>query len=113
MAMIRAEATRTKRRFIRRPTTWPGQSCCPTRCAYAGTRLSSSGSWPGSYEGLGRVRGVAAGEFAPDGRLVDYKAKMNMSPEMAAMTAQFCATVTMDINKLYSALVGQPAAAIR
>lgn len=38
---------------------------------------------------------------------------MNMSPEMAAMTAQFCATVTMDINKLYSALVGQPAAAIR
>jgi roadblock/LC7 domain-containing protein len=26
--------------------------------------------------------------------VVDYKAKVDMSPEMAAMTAQFCATVT-------------------
>jgi roadblock/LC7 domain-containing protein len=43
---------------------------------------------------------VAAGEFAPDGELVDYKAKMDMSPEMAQMTAQFCATVTMMFNTL-------------
>lgn len=43
---------------------------------------------------------VAAGEFTADGKLVDYKAKMDMSPEMAALTAQFCATVTMMFNTL-------------
>jgi roadblock/LC7 domain-containing protein len=43
---------------------------------------------------------VAAGEFDPDGSLVDYKATMDMSPEMAQMTAQFCATVTMMFNTL-------------
>ncbi len=46
---------------------------------------------------------VAAGEFAADGKLVDYKAKMDMSPEMAAMSAQFCATVTMLFNTLAGA----------
>ena len=43
---------------------------------------------------------VAAGEFTPAGELVDYKAKMDMSEEMAQMTAQFCATVTMMFNTL-------------
>ena len=43
---------------------------------------------------------VAAGEFGADGSLKDYKAKMDMSPEMAQMTAQFCATVTMMFNTL-------------
>ena len=43
---------------------------------------------------------IAVGEFTADGKLVDYKAKMDMSPEMAAMTAQFCATVTMMFNTL-------------
>jgi len=43
---------------------------------------------------------VAAGEFTAGGKLVDYKAKMDMSPEMAAMTAQFCASVTMMFNTL-------------
>jgi hypothetical protein len=38
---------------------------------------------------------VAVGEFTPDGKLADYQARMAMSPELAAMTAQFCATVTM------------------
>ena len=46
---------------------------------------------------------VAAGEFTADGNMVDYKAKMDMSPEMAAMTAQFCATVTMLFNTLAGA----------
>src|SRR5262249_60273730 len=46
---------------------------------------------------------VAAGEFTADGKLVDYKAKMDMSPEMAAMTAQYCATVTMMFNTLAGA----------
>jgi roadblock/LC7 domain-containing protein len=43
---------------------------------------------------------VAAGEFTPDGQLVDYKARMDMSEELAQMTAQFCATVTMMFNTL-------------
>lgn len=38
---------------------------------------------------------VAAGEFAPDGKLIDYKAAMEMSLELAAMSAQLCATVSM------------------
>jgi roadblock/LC7 domain-containing protein len=46
---------------------------------------------------------VAAGEFTVDGKLLDYKAKMDMSPELAAMTAQFCATVTMLFNTLAGA----------
>jgi roadblock/LC7 domain-containing protein len=48
--------------------------------------------------------GVAAvGELAADGALVDFKSKMGMSPELAAMTAQFCATVTMLFNTLAGA----------
>jgi len=51
-----------------------------------------------------KIKGVvAAGEFTADGKMVDYKAKMDMSPEMAAMTAQFCATVTMMFNTLAGA----------
>lgn len=46
---------------------------------------------------------VVAGEFAADGKLVDYKANMDMSPEMAAMTAQFCASVMMMFNTLAGA----------
>ncbi len=46
---------------------------------------------------------VVAGEFAADGKLVDYKANMDMSPEMAEMLAQFCATVTMNFNTLAGA----------
>lgn len=45
---------------------------------------------------------LAAGEFTADGKLVDFKAKIDMSPELAAMSAQFCATVTM----LFSTLAG-------
>jgi len=54
-----------------------------------------------SLDELLNVNGVvAAGEFTADGKLVDYKAKMDMSPEMATMAAQFCATVTMMFNTL-------------
>jgi roadblock/LC7 domain-containing protein len=45
---------------------------------------------------------VAAGEWKADGTLVDYKANMNMPSEMAAMSAQFCATVSM----MFSTLAG-------
>jgi roadblock/LC7 domain-containing protein len=54
-----------------------------------------------SLDDLLNFEGVAAaGEFTPDGQPVDYKAKMDMSAEMAQMTAQFCATVTMMFNTL-------------
>ena len=46
---------------------------------------------------------MAAGEFSPDGKLVDFKAKMEMSRELAMMTAQFCASVTMMFNTLAGA----------
>ncbi|MEK6589572.1 MAG: DUF2173 family protein [Nitrospinota bacterium] len=57
-----------------------------------------------TLDDLLKINGVvAAGEFTADGKLVDYKAKMDMSPEMAAMTAQFCSTVTMMFNTLAGA----------
>ena len=43
---------------------------------------------------------VAAGAFRPDGSLTDYKAKMEMTPELAGMSAQFCATVSMLFDTL-------------
>ena len=46
---------------------------------------------------------VAAGEWTADGTLVNYKAKMDMPPEMAAMMAQYCATLTMTFNALAGA----------
>jgi roadblock/LC7 domain-containing protein len=57
-----------------------------------------------SLDELLTIDGVAAaGEFAADGSLVDYKASMDMSEEMAAGAAQFCATVTMLFNTLAGA----------
>lgn len=54
-----------------------------------------------SLDDLVNVDGVvAAGELALDGRLVDYRATGNMTPELAAMSAQFCASVTMLFNTL-------------
>lgn len=46
---------------------------------------------------------VAAGEFTADGKLVDYKSKMDMPQDVATMTAQFCATVSMTFNTLAGA----------
>ncbi len=57
-----------------------------------------------TLDDLIKIDGVAAaGEFAADGKLVDFKANMDMSPEMAAMSAQFCATLTMLFNTLAGA----------
>ena len=54
-----------------------------------------------SLDDLLDIEGVAAaGKFAADGQLGDYKARMDMSEEMAQMTAQFCATVTMMFDTL-------------
>jgi uncharacterized protein DUF2173 len=41
---------------------------------------------------------VAAGEFNPDGRLVAFEAKMDISEERTQMTAQFCVTVSMNLT---------------
>ena len=49
-----------------------------------------------TIEEILQMPGVAAvGVFQPDGTVVDYKANMDMTPEMAGMSAQFCATVSM------------------
>jgi roadblock/LC7 domain-containing protein len=40
---------------------------------------------------------IAAFEYMPDGECTGYR---NVSPEMAAMIARFCATVTMLFNTL-------------
>ena len=54
-----------------------------------------------SLDDLLDIEGVAAaGEFTPDGQLADYKARLDVSEEIAQMTAQFCATVTMMYNTL-------------
>jgi roadblock/LC7 domain-containing protein len=49
---------------------------------------------------LGLKGVVAAGEFTPDGKLLDYKAKMDMSRDLAQTSAQFCASVAMLFNTL-------------
>ncbi|MDD3621563.1 MAG: DUF2173 family protein [Methanofollis sp.] len=46
---------------------------------------------------------VAAGEFTADGGVIDFKAKTETSAEMTAMTARFCATVSMMFSSLASA----------
>jgi roadblock/LC7 domain-containing protein len=45
---------------------------------------------------------VAAGEFSLDGNMLDYEAKMDISEEMAQMTAQYCAAVSIMFNTLAS-----------
>jgi len=57
-----------------------------------------------TIEELLKIDGVAAvGEFRADGSLVNYKANMAMSPEVAAGAAQFCATVSMLFGTLSGA----------
>jgi roadblock/LC7 domain-containing protein len=54
---------------------------------------------------------AAAGEFGRDGSLVDFKSSMDMPQELAAQTAQFCATVSMLFDTLagsYSQMSGMP-----
>ena len=45
---------------------------------------------------------VVAGEFDFDGNMLDYEANMDISEEMAQMTAQFCAAVSVMLNTLAS-----------
>ena len=41
---------------------------------------------------------VVAGEFDFEGRMLDYEAKIDVSEEMAQMTAEFCAAVSVMLN---------------
>jgi roadblock/LC7 domain-containing protein len=57
-----------------------------------------------SLNDLRKIDGVvAADEFRPDGSLVDFQANLEMSPQLAAMSAQFCATVSMLFGTLSGA----------
>lgn len=54
---------------------------------------------------------VAVHEFGADGRLVDYKTSVPMSPELAELSAQFCSSVTGLFNTLggaFTKLSGMP-----
>jgi roadblock/LC7 domain-containing protein len=58
--------------------------------------MTSEGGTMATLDDLLQIDGVvAAGEWAKDGSLTDYKASMEMSPELAAQAAQFAATVSM------------------
>ena len=48
---------------------------------------------------------VVAGEFDFDGSMLDYEAKMDISEEMAQMTAQFCAAVSIMFDTLVSSFM--------
>jgi roadblock/LC7 domain-containing protein len=55
---------------------------------------------------LANMEGVVlAFEFAADGKLIRHEANTEASPEMAAMAAQFCASVTMNFNTLAGAFM--------
>jgi roadblock/LC7 domain-containing protein len=57
-----------------------------------------------SLEELLQIDGVAAaGEFAKDGSLIDYRASMDMSQELAAGAAQFCGSVSLLFDTLSGA----------
>lgn len=69
-----------------------------------GLVAEQKGGLVATLDQLLKIDGVmAAGEFTADGKLVGFKAKMDMPKEMAEMTAQFCASVTMMFNTLAGA----------
>ena len=43
---------------------------------------------------------MAAGEWAKDGTLIEYKANADMTQDVAEVAAQFCATVSMMFDSL-------------
>jgi len=57
-----------------------------------------------SIDDLVKIQGVViAFEFSPDGTLTKYKANVEAPLELAAMAAQFCASITMNFNTLAGA----------
>ena len=61
-----------------------------------------------NFDELLTLDGVAAaGEFASDGKIIEYKSNIDIAKEIAEVSAQFCATVSMLFNTL---AVSEPAA---
>jgi roadblock/LC7 domain-containing protein len=57
-----------------------------------------------SLKDLLKIKGVvAAGEFTASGGWVNYESKIDLSPEMITITAQFAATITMMHHTLANA----------
>jgi roadblock/LC7 domain-containing protein len=60
---------------------------------------------------LAKAGTLAAGRFTADGRLVEYRANVEISQELAGMASQFAATVSMLLSTFsasYSVLSGIP-----
>jgi roadblock/LC7 domain-containing protein len=54
-----------------------------------------------SIDELMQIEGVvAAGEFTPDGKLLNYRSKLPMSAEVAGMCAELCAPVNVMFETL-------------
>lgn len=61
---------------------------------------------PASLDDLMKIEGVvAATEFTLDGKLVDYRSKMNITAEMAATCAELCAPVNIMFETLAQELM--------
>jgi len=52
-------------------------------------------------DALMQIEGViATGEFTPDGKLIDFRSKIELSAEVAAMCAELCAPVNVMFETL-------------
>lgn len=47
---------------------------------------------------------IAAGELSTEGKLLQYKSKIGMVPEMKKISAEFCSTITMMFNTMSDAI---------
>ena len=57
-----------------------------------------------NFDELLTLDGVAAaGEFASDGKIIEYRSNTDIPKEIAEVSAQFCATVSMLFNTLAEA----------
>jgi roadblock/LC7 domain-containing protein len=57
-----------------------------------------------NFDELLTLDGVAAaGEFASDGKIIEYRSNTDIPKEIAEISAQFCATVSMLFNTLAEA----------
>lgn len=57
-----------------------------------------------NFDELLTLDGVAAvGEFASDGKIIEYRSNVDIPKEIAEISAQFCATVSMLFNTLAGA----------
>jgi roadblock/LC7 domain-containing protein len=68
-----------------------------------GSYCIKEGNMPATLDDLIKIEGVTvAFEYTADGRVTEYRAR-DLSPEMAALIARYCALVTMTFNILAGA----------